>query len=227
MLFETLCFLLSNYVVTRICVISDTHSFHRQLDGISCDLMLVAGDFSLRRTEVELIDFLQWIRENHSGDVALISGNHDRYYWKNRERFFELMTEFDITYLENSITQLQGLKIWGSPITPPSLTGLNRRFEMAEDMRNSYWITIPENIDIVMTHCPPLHILDYSEDRFLGCASLREQILKVKPRYHVFGHIHSAYGIMELDGITFINAALSGDVTEGIVNIPFYIDIEK
>jgi Icc-related predicted phosphoesterase len=209
----------------RACLISDTHSFHRQIQLESVDILFVAGDYSLRRTEEELLDFLIWMREQHDGYIVLTSGNHDRFYWKDTQRFLRLMKEFRIDYLENSSTDVLGLKIWGSPITAPALTGLNRRFEMNEASRNEIWTSIPVDVDIVLTHCPPHGILDSSEGFSLGCKSLFHKIKEIKPRYHLFGHIHQSYGMVEISETVFCNGALTGDVTQGIVNRPHYFDI--
>jgi hypothetical protein len=49
---------------------------------------------------------------------------------------------------------------------------------------------IPLETDVLITHSPPRYHLDLS----LGCLGLLEEIWRVKPRLHVFGHIHSGYG---------------------------------
>jgi hypothetical protein len=49
---------------------------------------------------------------------------------------------------------------------------------------------IPKDTDVLITHTPPKYHLDLN----LGCASLLSEIWKVKPRLHVFGHIHSGHG---------------------------------
>lgn len=38
-------------------------------------------------------------------------------------------------------------------------------------------------------------------------ASLFDRVFEVRPRLHVFGHIHEAAGITETAGITFLNAS--------------------
>ncbi|RMZ76179.1 hypothetical protein DV737_g4946, partial [Chaetothyriales sp. CBS 132003] len=51
------------------------------------------------------------------------------------------------------------------------------------------------SIDIMLTHGPPLGILDRTfrgED--VGCEHLRRAVERVKPRMHCFGHIHEAWG---------------------------------
>lgn len=71
---------------------------------------------------------------------------------------------------------------------------------------------IPDNTDVVITHEPPIMILDQSSGIHWGNAPLRHQILEVKPRYHLFGHAHNGYGILKQDGIVFSNAALLDDM---------------
>ncbi|KAK4182160.1 hypothetical protein QBC35DRAFT_396522, partial [Podospora australis] len=47
---------------------------------------------------------------------------------------------------------------------------------------------LPETSDIIVTHGPPKLYLDP------GCPYLREEISRIRPRLHVFGHIHIAHG---------------------------------
>ena len=71
---------------------------------------------------------------------------------------------------------------------------------------------IPYDTDIVVTHEPPVMILDESVGIHWGNAPLRNRILEAKPRYHLFGHAHNGYGILKQDGIVFSNAALLDDM---------------
>jgi Icc-related predicted phosphoesterase len=209
----------------KLFVISDTHGLHHQIQFEPCDILIIAGDYSHKNDQDELLDFFNWIRSNHSGEVVLISGNHDRFQWKSPIIFQSLLDKFNIRYLEHSSCNLNGILIWGSPVTPPILTGLNRRFELLEDRRKLIWDTIPVNTDIVITHCPPYGILDAVEGFHLGCSLLLDSIYKVKPKYHIFGHIHESFGYDEKDGIQFINAAIVHDGLHGrMCNRPFLIN---
>mgnify|MGYP003389852438 CR=1 FL=1 len=54
---------------------------------------------------------------------------------------------------------------------------------------------IPDNTDILLTHSPPHGILDLSTRFFphnnAGCQSLFKEVsYRIKPKYHLFGHIH-------------------------------------
>lgn len=57
------------------------------------------------------------------------------------------------------------------------------------------WDDIPANTDIVVTHTPPRHHGDATnEQRAKGCEALRRALWRVKPRLAVCGHIHDGRG---------------------------------
>ena len=102
-----------------------------------------------------------------------------------------------LTYLENSCTEIttsgRKLCIYGSPYTPqhgswpfqylrvrPTLT--------AGAFPHSIWSKILPQTDILITHGPPLAHLD--ADRY-GCYALLCALWSVRPKVHVFGHIHA------------------------------------
>jgi len=76
----------------------------------------------------------------------------------------------------------------------------------------AHWNLIPENTDVLITHGPPSNILDIVErdDGFkahTGCPSLLDRINVIKPRYHIFGHIHEGYGRVDIDGVAYCNVS--------------------
>ena len=88
-----------------------------------------------------------------------------------------------------------------------------------------YICTITYIIIFLITHGPAFGILDDTYTRMrVGCEELYKKIVDVKPKYHICGHIHYAYGMKEMDGITFINAASLGEKYEYTHKpIQFYI----
>lgn len=54
------------------------------------------------------------------------------------------------------------------------------------------WNLIPDDTDILITHTPPLGYGDYTCSGVrAGCVDLLRTVQeRVKPKYHVFGHIH-------------------------------------
>ncbi|KAM7211400.1 hypothetical protein V8F06_013224 [Rhypophila decipiens] len=54
-----------------------------------------------------------------------------------------------------------------------------------------------EETVILITHGPPNLYLDKRDFHRAGCPYLLDAIYKLRPRLHVFGHIHNAYGVQE------------------------------
>jgi Icc-related predicted phosphoesterase len=71
------------------------------------------------------------------------------------------------------------------------------------------WGLIPGGTDILITHGPPAHILDRTADGDeVGCEDLRETVDRLRPRLHVFGHIHEGYGFVRTRHTIFANASV-------------------
>jgi Icc-related predicted phosphoesterase len=65
--------------------------------------------------------------------------------------------------------------------------------------------------DVLISHGPPENILDTNLDgEHLGCDELMEIVTKIKPKYHIFGHIHpsSPERIVTIGDTTFVNASV-------------------
>lgn len=70
------------------------------------------------------------------------------------------------------------------------------------------WSKIPNDVDVLITHGPPAQILDFTSGGLhVGCPRLLKRVKQVKPRLHVFGHIHEGYGVEEEDSTIFVNAS--------------------
>ena len=78
--------------------------------------------------------------------------------------------------------------------------------------------------DILITHQPPLGILDYADNFNYGCSDLLEAVSNIHPQYNLFGHIHDAYGIEISEHTTFVNAAVV-DADYQLLNEPFVFEI--
>lgn len=53
--------------------------------------------------------------------------------------------------------------------------------------------------------------LDESSGTHWGNAPLRNRVFEIKPKYHLFGHAHDAFGTEKQEGIVFSNAAMLDD----------------
>jgi Icc-related predicted phosphoesterase len=183
----------------RIHAISDLHGQIPYLPG--GDLLIVAGDLTMSGEKWETKMFASWL-DNLSNyqEKVVIGGNHDRYLTHKNNPFKKAH------YLLNSSITLFGYKIWGSPYTPSFGNWFfmkNRGQQMKE-----IWDQIPEDTDILVTHGPPYGILDQNRNDIpCGCEELRRAVDRIRPKYHVFGHIHEEYGQTEKNGTTFINCS--------------------
>lgn len=191
----------------KVVFISDTHNLHAKVKIPSCDILVHAGDATGRGTMQEITSFLFWFSQQPAKHKVLCLGNHDHLGERNPSMLKILLSEHpSITYLENSSAEVMGLKFWGSPWTPRFY---DWAFNADPDKLIEVWSTIPEGIDVLVTHGPPFGILDETEEGVnAGCKILLHEIqTRAKPKYHVAGHIHEGYGTKVVDGITYINAS--------------------
>jgi Icc-related predicted phosphoesterase len=123
------------------------------------------------------------------------------------------------TYLEHEMVEVEGIKIFGSPYTP---NFHDWAFMYDEKDAKSIW-AIEGPVDILVTHGPPFGILDKVSRVCVGCPELQSLVFQLKPKYHLFGHIHPGYGHQVLDNIEFYNCSLVDDRYK-VVNKPHVIN---
>lgn len=132
----------------------------------------------------------------------------------------DLAKEAGVTYLEEGVHDFlldngAALRVYASPYTP-EFCGFGWSYERYEDRFNGAdeWdigtkgvdgaVRIPSfaeaedgrNIDIVMTHGPPMDVLDkvIAYGHHVGCISLMKALERARPKMFCCGHIHEAYG---------------------------------
>ncbi len=113
------------------------------------------------------------------------------------------------TYLENQGVTLFGLKIWGCPTTLQFRSVAHAFQKESEEMLCQEWESLPSDTDLLITHSPPFKILDKTKRGMNGGSpSLAAQVSsRIKPILHQFGHIHEAYGVVQVDDTLCVNAA--------------------
>ena len=207
----------------KIIAISDTHGKHRNLDLPQGDMLIHAGDVSSRGLEDEVLDFLDWYESLDFKYKIFIAGNHDFYFEKEKKEAIEKVIPSNVIYLNDSGVTIEGIKIWGSPIQPWFFDwAFNRK--RGEEIAQ-HWKFIPDDTNILVTHGPAFGLLDKTfREESVGCEELLKSIKKVKPQFHIAGHIHEAYGQVEKDGTHFINASVL-DLRYQLVNKPFEFEL--
>jgi len=191
----------------RLVLLSDTHELHREFYVPEGDILLHAGDFTLfSKSSRAIADFNDWLRELPHRHKLLVPGNHEFFLEEDGTRRSMLS---NARVLINESVEIEGLRIWGSPVTP--LYGGAFGMSSASDRKRLY-AQIPDDINVLITHGPPFGILDSvpGTDQHSGCPELLEAVMRIRPRLHVFGHIHGGYGVLEAEHTTFVNAALFG-----------------
>jgi predicted MPP superfamily phosphohydrolase len=189
----------------RVVCISDTHTL--KYDDIpDGDLLIHAGDLTNAGTVAEIQQALNWLASLPHKYKVIIAGNHDTYL-DPRSRMTLAVDDRSgklnwkgMHYLQhNSITLafpsrnggLRKLNIYGAPQIP-ACGGSNFAFQYPRG-QDAWTDTIPLNTDLLITHTPPKYHLDLVNPS-LGCEHLLREVWRVKPRLHVFGHVHVGAG---------------------------------
>ena len=213
----------------RITFISDTHTKHRMLDLPGGDILIHSGDLMNSGYNLnDVHDFLMWFEKQDYKELIFIAGNHDRMFENHPIRMDEILEGFpSVTYLEDDWVDVDGIKIYGSPWQPEFYNWAFNLPRGGDDIEEK-WSMIPPDTDILITHGPPQGHLDtsgapYNEPN-LGCELLRIYVDNIKPKIHVFGHIHEGYGIDYEKNTLFVNASICTDRYEP-TNKPIVIDL--
>ncbi|MEM7438287.1 MAG: metallophosphatase domain-containing protein [Pseudomonadota bacterium] len=190
----------------RIVVISDTHGQHRKLGTLRGDVLIHAGDmeslFAPENGAWQLDDIDDWFGQQDFDRIFCIGGNHDA----ELERRVSLGQEpfTNTTWLHESCIKYKGVTFYGASWVPmlPHLPF----FADAKTLTGA-WARIPDDVDVLVTHTPPLGVLDVSSrGKVLGCAHLAQRLKALSPALHCFGHVHNGAGQKQIGATTFANA---------------------
>jgi len=167
------------------------------------DILIHAGDFTEHGTLVEAEAFDRFLATLPHKHKLVVAGNHDSAFETRPSEAASVMRH--CTYLQDSSVRINGITFYGSPWQPWFMDwafNLPRGKALREK-----WQMIPEQTDVLITHSPPMGYGDciYSGDR-VGCEDLITVVERIKPRLHIFGHIHEGYGTSQNEHTTFINA---------------------
>ena len=229
----------ANIMVTIRClVLSDTHddAFPSSLPDDDVDVVLHCGDLTMIGGLSNYKKAITNINAIKAELKLVIAGNHDvsldPKWWsenldededdddldepvKAQELFHEeeanglyLLSEGTHTFI---LADGRRFTIYASPYTP-EFNGYAFAYAPEEDRFSGETAKnpIPEGVDIVMTHGPPLvqvqpgsqhdYQLDINRDGLhCGCPKLFDAIRRTQPQLHCFGHMHEGYGSQEID----------------------------
>lgn len=193
----------------KLVCIGDTHNKHREIKIPDGDVLIHVGDFTEAGTKHETLEFLEWFIEQPPKYKIIIAGNHDFFMEKSGlTGVYDLPP--NIFYLEDEGIEIEGVKFWGSPVTPGDGTWAFQR-ERGKQI-GSHWNKIPTDTQVLITHTPPYSIKDsLSNKRHVGCEVLFKRVKQLQLPLHIFGHIHNNYGTTRIAPTTYINASSLDD----------------
>ncbi|MEM7059844.1 MAG: metallophosphatase domain-containing protein [Pseudomonadota bacterium] len=207
----------------RVVCISDTHGGHEALGVLEGDVLIHAGDvehlFAPDPQALEKVD--AWFGRQRFDHVLVTGGNHDLSL-EQRVRCGNPQPFQNAIFLQDSGLEIDGVRFYGSPWVPM----LDGHAFFADDAAlSAAWLKIPFDVDVLITHTPPLSTLDTSSQGLvLGCRHLAPRVQGIAPRLHCFGHVHAAYGSRVVGRTTFANASVVNSSFE-VARSPFVFDL--
>ena len=168
------------------------------------DILIHAGDFTEFSSDEEIAKFQSFLESLKHKHIIIIGGNHDETVLaattdpaSQSEEVRSLLTSGCCTYLNNEVIEIESIKIYGIP-------WVKGGFQQCQGAYSN----IPEDVDILITHAPPLGYGDSMiGSTHSGDQDLLTMVLEKKPRFHVYGHAHEGYGTYKNHNTVFINAA--------------------
>lgn len=197
----------------KIAMISDVHEQWHDLVIPPCDLLVSAGDYSYLGKPHIVEQYHRWLDGQPAQQIISVQGNHEKWVEKNFLEAEALVKRVAprINFIgESGVLVVEGRLIYASAVTPWFHDWAWNK-QRGDELKNFWKDTIPDDVEIIITHGPPLYVLDQidpkgpeksgSLDRtgaHLGCEELRKRIRHLpKLKLHVFGHIHGSSGILD------------------------------
>lgn len=171
------------------------------------DILVIAGDIQnadLFRPAKSYFnnDFLRSMRRlmDHGIEVVAVPGNHDFYLKEQLEEDDRRRFMGNLHILVDKAETIGGLRFYGTPWVPT----INGRwvYEMDDDELSSKFSKIPTDVDVLISHSPPIGLSDseqwdvslghpnYIRQHF-GSKVLRNEIIRKSPKINICGHIHT------------------------------------
>ena len=191
----------------RIVHMSDTHgNTVTPCEIPTGEFFVHSGDFTRFGKEQEVREFAAFVGRLSHKHKIVVAGNHDAACEGDYRWTAQAFRTQGVHYLQDSSVELEGVKFWGSPYTPV----FRDWFFMVErgGPAKKKWSVIPEDTDVLVTHGPPYMKLDRGRSVLpLGCEELAKAVERVKPRLHLFGHVHPTRGVVEDEYTVYVNSA--------------------
>ncbi len=207
----------------KIMCISDTHNiWSADVTKLpTVDILIHSGDITFTGQPSELNRWNTWINEyvsdNPETHVIMTSGNHDLTLQTQRGQA-QISNISNGHYLQHEAVNVKDISFFGSPWTVSGSGGPTyKAFQQDYSELPKTWRALDQygigELDVLITHGPAYGIGDFESGTNWGDQSLLDQIKNIKPKFHVFGHVHEAFGVYQLkdeglDDTIFVNAAM-------------------
>ena len=193
-----------NDMVSHMLLTSDIHT--SGLEGIEpkdgTDVVVIAGDVMGAGMDSDEAGerwlrnvFFKWAEElgKKGIEVVLTAGNHDRYLFRRWNAGRTENWPKNVHYLIDKAETVKGVKFYGTPWCTNNQR--TKRFECTEREAAEHFSKIPNGIDILISHSPPVIVgekVDFWNGAGCheGSTSLSEAILRAQPKLCVCGHVH-------------------------------------
>lgn len=195
----------------KICAMSDLHG--REIAIPKCDVLAIAGDISkigeVRWFNEVFIPYLKSYKTKY--DICfLVFGNHD-----DNLQFFrkDLNVPEYVKILNDTGFNYKGHIFYGSPWSLRSTMIKHSLNTLSKKSLKKIFQNINPHTDVLITHTPPYGIGDTikGDSYHLGSESLLERIREVKPKIHIFGHIHTGQKWTRENGTDYFNVSVLDD----------------
>lgn len=201
----------------RLVLISDTHGLHDHMTFSNNklpegDILIHAGDMCNSGQYIEEVTGYAYWLQNHAKNykhILQIAGNHDFQFERTGLLARSILSQVsNLTYLQDAEVVIDGIKFYGTPWQPRFFDWAFNIDRGSEHIK-SVWEMIPDDTNVLISHGPPKGFLDlpHRSKEHVGCEDLLNRVNAIKPKLHVFGHIHEGYGKLQMDDIMFVNAS--------------------
>ena len=203
----------------KIVAVGCTHASELDIVIPSGDVLIHTGDYTGMNSFSELTRLNAWFGKQPHKIKLLCPGNHDEVYESAPALAKKMLSNAQVL-IDEAIT-IRGLKFYGTPWQPYYN---NWSFNVQDPKkRAALFKKIPKDTNVLITHCPPRTILDAG----LGDPELAKRLDNLKHlKYHIFSHIHGAYGTLIKDGVTFVNCSILDD-NYSVTNEPVVLEVNS
>jgi Icc-related predicted phosphoesterase len=173
--------------MVRVLAVADEEvpSVQSRVRDLRVDLVLAAGDLPW--------DYLESLVSLLDAPAAYVPGNHD-------PRTGPGIGPKGLVDIDGHVQTVGGLRIAGLGGCVRYNDGLHQYTQAEYDKRARGLLREARDteVDVLLTHAPPLGLGDESDPPHVGISALRDVLETLRPSWHLHGHIHP-YGMHKPD----------------------------